>query len=35
MSRVSALGVGSLILIPALIYLLRVFKGPKAFALLR
>ncbi|MGP1309546.1 MAG: cytochrome d ubiquinol oxidase subunit II [Phycisphaerales bacterium] len=30
-----ALGVGSLILIPSLIYLLRVFKGPKAFALLR
>lgn len=31
----AALGGGSLILIPSLIYLLRVFKGPKAFALLR
>lgn len=31
----AALGAGSLILIPSLIYLLRVFKGPKAFALLK
>jgi cytochrome d ubiquinol oxidase subunit II len=31
----AALGGGSLILIPSLIYLLRVFKGPKAFALLK
>lgn len=30
-----ALGVGSLILIPSLIYLFRIFKGPKAFKLLR
>lgn len=30
-----ALGIGSLILIPSLIYLLRVFKGPRAFALLK
>lgn len=29
------LGVGSLILIPSLIYLFRIFKGPKAFKLLR
>lgn len=30
-----ALGLGSLVLVPSLIYLLKIFKGPKAFALLR
>lgn len=31
----SVLGVGSLILIPSLVYLFRIFKGPKAFKVLR